>query len=99
LEFSVITGQDSLLDAKGDYPLFTAVTLELLVHTKALQVLFQGEHPLMVPICPTDKGKLWFFVGDASQEGFGGATQYPDGVISSQEGLWDPKFAEGGSNL
>ncbi len=66
LEFSVVTGQDSLLDAQGDYPLFAAVTSELLVHTKALQVLFQGEHPLMVPICPTDKGKLWFFVGDAS---------------------------------
>ncbi len=26
-------------------------------------------------------------------------TQYPDGVVSSWEGLWDPKFAKGGSNL
>ncbi len=53
----------------------------------------------MVPIHPTNKGKLRFFVGDASREGFGGATQYPDGVVSSREGLWDPKFTEGGSNL
>ncbi len=53
----------------------------------------------MLPICPTDIGKLCFFIGDASREGFGGATQFPDGKITSREGLWDQKFAEGGSNL
>jgi hypothetical protein len=99
LEFGVSTGQDSPLDAHCDYPLATAVTLELLAHTKALQVLFQGEHPIMVPIHPTDKYKLWFFVGDASREGFGGSTQYPAGLVSSHEGLWDPEVSEGGSNL
>ncbi len=93
------TGQDSPLDAQGDYPLATAVTSELLAHTEALQVLFQEELPIMVPIRPTDKHKLQFFVGDASREGFGGSTQYPDGWVSSREGLWDPEFAEGGSNL
>lgn len=99
LEFGVSTGQDSPLDAQGDYPLATAVTSELLAHTEALQVLFQGEHPIMVPIRPTDKYKLRFFVGDASREGFGGSTQYPDRLVSSREGLWDPEFSEGGSNL
>ncbi len=96
LEFGVTTGQDSPLDAQGGYPLATPVTLELLAHTEALQVLFQGEHLVMVPICPTDKHKLRFFVGDASRKGFGGATQYSDGLVSSREGLWDPEFAKGG---
>ena len=54
---------------------------------------------MMVPICPTDKHLLCFLVEDASREGFGGATQYLDGLVLSQEGLWDPEFAEGGSNL
>jgi hypothetical protein len=52
----------------------------------------------MVPVHPTDKGKLHFFVGDASKEGFSGVTQFPDGMVMLQEGLWDPNFAEGGSN-
>jgi len=72
LELGVSTGQDSPLDAQGDYPLATAVTSELLAHAEALQVLFQGEHPIMVPIRPTDKYKLRFFVRDAFREGFGG---------------------------
>ncbi len=99
LEFSVETGQDSSLDTQGDYPVLTPVNLELLLHAKALQILFDGEQPIMVPMHPTDKGKLCFFVGDASREGFSGATQFPDGMVTSREGLWDPNFAEGGSNL
>ena len=99
LEFGVSTEQDSPLDAQGDYPLATVVTSELLAHAEALQVLFQGEHLIMVPIRPTDKYILRFFVGDASREGFGGSTQYPGGLVSSREGLWDPEFSEGGSNL
>ena len=99
LEFGVSTEQDSPLDAQGDYSLATAVTSELLAHAEALQVLFQGEHLIMVPIRPTDKYILRFFVGDASREGFGGSTQYPGGLVSSREGLWDPEFSEGGSNL
>jgi len=53
----------------------------------------------MTPIRPTDKRKLRYFVGDASREGFGGATQYPRGDLVTREGLWDSEFAEGGSNL
>ncbi len=90
---------DSPLNAQGNYPVLTPVTLELLLHTGALQILFKEEQPLMVPIRPTDKGKLHFFVGDASQEGFGGAPQFLDGMVMSQERLWDPNFAEMGSNL
>ncbi len=53
----------------------------------------------MLPICPADVRKLCFFIGDASIEDFGGATQFPDGTITSWEELWDQKFAGGGSNL
>ncbi len=54
---------------------------------------------MMIPIHPTERGKLRFFCGDASREGFGGATQYPDGTLTLQEGLWDLQFSKGGSNL
>ncbi len=66
LEFSVETGQDLLIKAQGDYPLATAVTSELLLHTGALQTLFEGEQPLMLPIRLTSKGKLRLFIGDVS---------------------------------
>ncbi len=100
LEYSLENKQESSpLEAQGDYPLLTAVNPELMLHTKALQILFSGDQPLMVPIRPTDKHKLRFFVGDASQEGFGGATQLLDGTIFTREGLWEPDFAAGGSNL
>ena len=84
LEFSVEMGHDLLIKAQGEYPLATAVTSELLLHIEALQILFEGEQPLMLPICPTYVGKLCFFIGDASQEGFGGATQFPDGTFTSR---------------
>jgi hypothetical protein len=83
LEFSVETGQDVLIKAQGDYPLTTAITSELLLRTEALKILFEGEQPLMLPICPTDIRKLCFFIGDASQEDFGGDTQLSDGTITS----------------
>ncbi len=72
LEFSIETGQDSPLDAWGNYPVLMPVNSELLLHAEALQTLFAGEQPLMVPLRPTDKGKLCFFVGE--EAGFGGAT-------------------------
>jgi hypothetical protein len=50
LEFSIETGQDSPLDVQGDYPVFTSVNSELLLHAEALQILFAGEQPLMVPL-------------------------------------------------
>ena len=99
LEYGHGVGHESPLDVQEDYPLQTKVTSELLLHAEALQILFMEEQPLMVPLRPTDKGKLRFFIGDASREGFGGATQYPDGIIDSREGLWESGFATGGSNL
>ena len=99
LEFGHDKGEGSTLDAQGDYPLLTPVTSELRLHVEALQTLFAGEQPLMIPIRPTDRGKLHFYCGVASREGFGGATQYPNGTLSAREGLWDPQFADRGSNL
>ena len=82
LEFGHDKGEGSTLDAQGDYPLLTPMTSELRLHVEALQTLFAGEQPLMIPIRPTDRGKLRFYCGDASREGFGGVTQYPDGTLS-----------------
>ena len=58
LEFGLDTGKGSPLDVQGDYLLLTPVTSELLLHIEALQTLFEGEQPLMIPICPTDREKL-----------------------------------------
>jgi len=99
LEYSQEQGLESPLDLQGDYPLQTKATSELLLHAEALQVLFKGEHPWTVPIRTTDKRKLRYYVGDASREGFGGVTQFPNLSMTSREGLWDASFAEGGSNL
>ena len=99
LEYTHDHGLESPLDLQGDYPPQTKTTTELLLHCKELQMLFVGEDPLLVPLWPTDKGKLRFYVGNASREGFGGATQYPDGTVVSREGLWEAGFAEGDSNL
>ncbi len=66
LEYSLNVGLESPLELQGDYPLQTKVTTELLHHVKALHLLFEGEQPLMVALRPTDKGKLRFYVGDAS---------------------------------
>jgi hypothetical protein len=100
LEFGHDAGEGSAQDAQDDYPLLsTPMTSELSLHVEALQILFAGQQPLMIHIRPTDKGKLCFFCGDALREGFGGATQYPNGTLTSREGLWDCQFAEGGSNL
>ncbi len=65
LEYSHDHGLESPLDLQGDYPLQTKTTTELLLHCEALQMLFVGEDPLLVPLRPTDKGKLRFYVGDA----------------------------------
>jgi hypothetical protein len=99
LEYSEIHSHDSPLDLPSEYPLDTKVTSELLLHAEALQELFEGEHPLMVPIRPTNKRKLRYYAGDASREGFGGALQYPGTGPTVREGLWDPEFANGSSNL
>jgi hypothetical protein len=81
------------------YPLLTSITSELLAHCEALIELFDGDLPREVFIRPASASQFRYYVGDASAEGLGGATQFPDGTIRGRRGVWDPKFAEGGSNL
>ncbi len=66
LEYSEVCSLESPFDLAEEYPLETKVTSELLLHAKALQELFEGEQPLMVPIRPTNKKKLKYYVGDSS---------------------------------
>jgi hypothetical protein len=84
--------------AKG-YPIATRLTPEMILHTKALLRIFSGDKPIMLPLRPSDAHKVRYIVGDASNEGFAIATQYPNQVIDSRDGLWEEAFAEGGSNL
>ena len=67
LEYSSELGLESPMELQGDYPLEKKVAAELLLHAEALQELFKGKQPLMVPICPTNKRRLRFYVGDASR--------------------------------
>ncbi len=85
--------------AQADYPERTPITQELLAHVRALSILFKADTPLELPIRPTDSGKIRYFLGDASAEGFGSGTQFPNLEVRQKDGLWDPDFAEGGSNL
>lgn len=89
----------TFLEAQTGYPLTTIVTKELNLHAQALLRLLDSEAPLALPIRPSDKHKLRYTIGDASAEGFGSATQFPTMEIQGRDGLWDPSFAEGGSNL
>jgi len=93
------TDDAALSAAHCDYPPETRITNQLLMHVDALLVLFNTEAPRVVPVRPTDKSKLRYVCGDASAEGFGVMTQYPSLKIQGRDGLWDPKFAEKGSNL
>ena len=86
-------------EAQADYPLETVITAELDAHVRALMTLFESESSLACPIRPTDPGKFRIVIGDASAEGFGAGTQYPDLSFEAREGLWLESFAEGGSNL
>lgn len=85
--------------AASGYPTYTVVTSELIDHCEALLDLFDAELPLTDYIRPSSSRAYRYYVGDASREGLGGATQYPDGVIRGRRGVWDPGFADGGSNL
>ncbi len=85
--------------AQVGYPSNTRVTGQLTDHVSALLRLFASDAPLVVPICPTDAHKLRYVIGDASAEGFGAGTQFPDMVFSGHDGLWCEVFALGGSNL
>ena len=66
---------------------------------RGLRRLFHTREPLAVPVRPSDRGKLRYHAGDASAEGFAAGTQYPNQVLEGREGLWQPDFALGGSNL
>ena len=81
------------------YPRDTKITPEMRLHIEALRTLFAADAPHAVPIRPTDVGKIRYVIGDASAEGFGAGTQYPDLVFEGRDGLWKTEFAEGGSNL
>ena len=84
---------------QATYPEHIRITDELLAHVNGLLKLFHTAEPLAAPICPDDKGKVRYHVGDASAKGFAAGTQYPDLMIEGRDGLWRPDFAFGGSNL
>ena len=82
-----------------DYPEETKVPSELILHVEALCTLFLGDVPRLVPLRPTDVHKIRYTVGDASAEGFGVGTQYPDLEFEGRDGLWLPEFAEGPARI
>jgi hypothetical protein len=92
-------GDASRAAAQEGYPAKTKVTTELKMHVLALMKLFSGDTPRVVPIRPEHKDDIRYFIGDASAEGFGAITQYPDLSLEVREGLWEEEFAAGGSNL
>lgn len=97
---ALLEAEDSTRGAAAEgYPLETRITHELIRHVGALLQLFSQDAPLSPPVRPTDKFKLRYMAGDASLEGYGTVTQYPDDTLSGRDGLWDPEFAFGGSNL
>jgi len=82
-----------------DYPEVSTITKELLAHVTALIELFEGDTAAAVPIRPTSALKIRYQAADASAEGFGAGTQYPDSMFERRDGLWDPAYAIRGSNL
>jgi hypothetical protein len=89
----------STATAAADYPLLTPITPELITHCEALLSLFEHDVPTAIFIRPASSSAYRYYIGDASREGLGGATQYPDGTIRGRRGVWKADFAEGGSNL
>ena len=85
--------------ATAGYPLETRVTPELVAHCEALLELFDSDEPVAVYIRPASSSSYRYYVGDASHEGLGGATQFPNGLVQGRRGIWLQSFAEGGSNL
>ena len=59
---------------QADYHEHVRITDELLVHVRGLLKLFHTEEPLTVPVCPMDKGKLRYHVGDALAKWFAAGT-------------------------
>ena len=85
--------------AASGYPTLTRITSELLDHCEALLELFDSELPRADFVRPASSTSYRYYVGDASREGLGGATQFPDLSIRGRRGVWEPSFADGGSNL
>jgi hypothetical protein len=85
--------------AASGYPTLTRITSELLDHCEALLELFDSELPRADFVRPASATSYRYYVGDASREGLGGATQFPDLSIRGRRGVWEPSFADGGSNL
>eukprot|EP00804_Cyclotella_cryptica_P003619 CCRYP_002220-RA/>CCRYP_002220-RA protein AED:0.33 eAED:0.28 QI:0/0/0/1/0.25/0.2/5/0/708 len=85
--------------AASGYPTLTQITSELLDHCGALLELFDSELPRADFARPASSTSYRYYVGDASREGLGGATQFPDLSIRGRRGVWEPSFADGGSNL
>lgn len=54
---------------------------ELILHEEAVLKMFVDHTPSDIFICPTIAHKYRCFVGDASAEGLGGATELPDGML------------------
>lgn len=75
------------------------MTPELVIHCEALLELFDSDESVAVYIRPSSLSSYRYYVGDASHEGLGGATQYPDGTISVRRRTWSKSFTEGSSNL
>ena len=71
------------------------VTSELIFHVEALRTLFLGDVPRLAPLQPTHVHKIRYTVGDASAEGFGVGTQYPDLEFEGRDGLWLPELGLG----
>eukprot|EP00956_Cyclotella_meneghiniana_P007544 scaffold10186_cov44-Cyclotella_meneghiniana.AAC.4 len=59
----------------------------------------EGDLPREVYVRPSSANNYRYYVGDASREGQGGATQFPNGSIRGRRAVWLKTFAEGGSNL
>ena len=99
LDHGISTGTGSIPEAAVEYPKYTRITPELKLHVESLLRLFSSLEPLTLHLRPTDAHKLWYFVADASAEGFGSVIQYADGSTERRDGMWMPSFALGGSNL
>jgi hypothetical protein len=67
--------------AQAGYPPLTKITSELLAHAEVLLEYFNTNEPRAVYIRPTLASKYRYYIGDASREGFGGATQFQDRSI------------------
>eukprot|EP00804_Cyclotella_cryptica_P007709 CCRYP_001331-RA/>CCRYP_001331-RA protein AED:0.40 eAED:0.40 QI:0/0/0/1/1/1/2/0/264 len=89
----------STASAQAGYPTLTKITPELVDRCEALLELFDSDQPREVFICPASSSCYRYYVGDASREGLGGATQFPDLKIRGRRGMWLANFSSGGSNL